>query len=58
MEMLELPFNLKGRLKNASLELDFAFVLTSSMIGRFGDVGMRFSTLWTKPIRAVVFADG
>lgn len=55
--MLELPFNLNGRLKNASLELVFALVLTSSMDGRFGDEGMRFRTLCTNPIEAVAIAD-
>lgn len=57
IEMLELPFNLNGRLKNASLELVFALVLTSSMDGRFGDEGMRFRTLCTNPIEAVAIAD-
>jgi len=57
MEMLELPFNRKGRLKNANLELVFALDLTSSMEGRFGDEGIRFSTLCTKPIVTNVLAD-
>lgn len=51
--MLELPFNLSGRRKNASLELTFAFVLTSSIEGRLRDEGMRFITLCTNPIGAV-----
>lgn len=50
MEMLELPFNRNGRRKKASLELVFALVLTSAMVGICGDDGIRFITLWTKPI--------
>jgi hypothetical protein len=57
IEMLELPFSLSGRLKNANLELVFVLVFTSSIDGRFGDEGMRFRTLCTKPIGAVAFAD-
>jgi hypothetical protein len=52
MEMLELPFNLSGRLKKASLELTLDLVFCPSTIGRFGDVGRRFSTLCTKPMAA------
>jgi hypothetical protein len=55
IEMLELPFNLRGRLKNASLEVTFVFVFASSIEGRFGDEGSRFRTLCKKPIDAVVF---
>lgn len=54
--MLELPFNLNGRRKNASLELVFALVLTSSSEGKGGgDEGIRLRTLCTNPIDAVVF---
>ncbi len=51
--MLELPFNLSGRRKNANLEVTFVFVLTSSIEGRLRDEGMRFMTLCTNPIDAV-----
>ena len=51
--MLELPRNRSGRLKKANLEVIFVFVLTSSIEGRFGDEGMRFSTLCTNPIDTV-----
>lgn len=55
--MLELPFNLNGRLKNANLELAFGFVLTSSRIGVGGEEeGILLRTLCTKPIDAAVFA--
>jgi hypothetical protein len=53
IEMLELPFNRSGRRKNANLEVTFVFVLTSSIEGRSGDAGMRFSTLCTNPIDTV-----
>jgi hypothetical protein len=55
--MLELPFNLSGRRKNASLELTFVFALTSSIEGRLRDEGMRFITLCTNPIDAVAAVD-
>jgi len=58
IEMLELPFSLSGRRKNASLEPTFDFVLTSSREGRFGDEGIRFRTLCTNPIDAVAFVNG
>jgi hypothetical protein len=57
IEMLELPFNLSGRRKNANLEVTFVFALTSSIEGRLRDDGMRFITLCTNPIDAVAFAD-
>jgi hypothetical protein len=53
IEMLELPFNLSGRRKNANLEWTFVFVLTSSMEGRLREDGIRFITLCTNPIAAV-----
>jgi hypothetical protein len=53
--MLELPFNLSGRRKNASLEVPFVFVFASSIEGRFGDEGSRFRTLCMNPIDAVAF---
>lgn len=57
IEMLELPFNLNGRLKNANLELVFGFVLTSSSIGTGADeVGILLRTLCTKPIDVDVLA--
>ena len=55
--MLELPFNLSGRRKNANLEVTFVFALTSSIEGRLRDDGMRFITLCTNPIDAVAFVD-
>jgi hypothetical protein len=55
IDMLELPFNLSGRLKNASLEVTFVFVFASSIEGRFGDEGSRFRTLCMNPIDAVAF---
>lgn len=57
IEMLELPRNLRGRRKNASLDVIFPFALTSSIKGRFGDEGS-FRTLCMKPIEAVVCVEG
>lgn len=51
--MLELPFNLSGRRKNANLEEAFVFSLTSSIEGRLRTDGIRFITLCTNPIAAV-----
>jgi hypothetical protein len=45
MEMLELPFNLNGRRKNANLEELFVFVFISSIEGSSGDTGNNFFTL-------------
>ena len=57
IEMLELPFNLNGRRKNASLELVFGLVLTSSRGGVGCDEdGILLRTLCTKPIGPDVFA--
>lgn len=53
--MLELPFNRSGRRKKANLDVTFVFDLTSSIEGRFGDEGIRFRTLWTKPIGTMAF---
>lgn len=54
IEMLELPLNLSGRRKNASLILVFDLdVFPSSAVGRFGAEGRRFITLCTNPIAAV-----
>jgi hypothetical protein len=53
IEMLELPFNLSGRRKNANLEEAFVFSLTSSIEGRLRTDGIRFITLCTNPIAAV-----
>ncbi len=47
--MLELPFNLSGRRKNANLEETFVFSLTSSIEGRLRADGIRFITLCTNP---------
>lgn len=48
--MLELPFNLSGRRKNANLEVvPFALVLVSSNVGARGD-GTRLMTLCRNPI--------
>lgn len=44
IEMLELPFNRSGRLKNANLDVVFGFSFTSSN-GNCVDEGMRFITL-------------
>jgi hypothetical protein len=52
IEMLELPFNLSGRRKNANLEETFVFSLTSSIDGRLRADGIRFITLCTNPIAA------
>jgi hypothetical protein len=54
MEMLELPFNRRGRRKKASLDVAFDLVLTSSIKGRLCDEGIRFITLCTNPIEAVM----
>jgi hypothetical protein len=53
MEMLELPFNLSGRRKNANLDVTFVLVLTSSMVGRLCDEGNRFRARCTRSIDAV-----
>lgn len=53
IDMLELPFNLRGRRKKANLEFVFDLVLTSSIVGRGGDVGSLFITLCTKPMVAI-----
>ncbi len=50
IEMLELPFNLSGRRKNANLECTFVFVFTSSIEGRLRADGIRFITLCANPI--------
>ena len=50
IEMLELPFNLSGRLKKANLEDPLLLDFPSSVEGRSGAVGNRFQTLCTKPI--------
>jgi hypothetical protein len=55
IEMLELPLNRSGRRKKANLDVAFVFDLTSSIEGRFGDEGIRFMTLWTKPIGTTAF---
>ena len=52
IEMLELPFNRSGRLKNANLDVTFVLPLSSSTIGN-GEEGIRFITLCTNPIDAV-----
>lgn len=57
IEMLELPFNLSGLLKNARLDVTRFFVLTSSIEGRARAEGMRFITLCTKPIDAAVLGN-
>ena len=57
IEMLELPFNLNGRRKNANLEPVFGLVLTSSRGGvGWDEDGILLRTLCTKPIGAEVFA--
>ena len=56
MEMLELPFNRRGRRKNANLEVALALVLTPFIDGRLGVEGMRFMTLCTNSIDTVAFA--
>lgn len=50
IDILELPLNLSGRRKNAHLEVVLALVLTSSIEGRLGDVGIRLMTLCTNSI--------
>jgi hypothetical protein len=49
-EMLELPFNRKGRRKNASLDMNLLFGRDSSFKGRVGGGGRRFSALLTRSI--------
>jgi len=56
IDMLELPFNRNGLLKNAHLGEAFVLIFTSSSDGRFGDLGSLFITLCTNPIETVVFA--
>lgn len=52
--MLEFPFNLSGRRKNANREEVFTLVLTWSMDGRSGSAeGILFKTLWKISIDAM-----
>jgi hypothetical protein len=51
--MLELPFNLSGRRKNANLDVTFVLALTSSIVCRLGDEGNRFRALCTRSIDAM-----
>ncbi len=53
--MLELPFNRSGLWKNASLDVTLFFDLPSSIVGRFGDEGKRFSALCMNPIDTMAF---
>jgi|SRR6266536_839205 len=55
IEMLELPFNRSGLWKNASLDVTLFFDLPSSIVGRFGDEGKRFSALCMNPIDTMAF---
>lgn len=54
IDMLELPFNRSGRLKNANLDVTFGFSFPSSS-GDFADRGMRCIILCTK---SIVVVDG
>jgi len=52
MDMLELPFNRKGRLKNASLDEFLLFVFNSTIVGILGGVGRRLRARRTTSMTA------
>jgi hypothetical protein len=54
-EILELPFNLSGRRKNANRDVFLLFDFPSSSIGTFGAEGKRLITRCTKLIVATVW---
>lgn len=56
MEMLELPFNRKGRRKNASLDEFLVFVFNSSIVGILGDGGRRLRARRTTSMAAVTLS--